>query len=162
MSLQPILVAALLVTAAASAQSIPKEIWGKWTVQRELPTRTISCWGDADAKKLIGTQIEYSDKVFRWERTTTPNPVAEVKMVSAEQFRAQNSSPSSNGSQIDFRQLGIGAPAAMEISIQHKPANITGATVEIPGDDVLVKNADTIVFSVCSLYFEAKRSRDRK
>jgi hypothetical protein len=161
MSLEPILVAALLVTATASAQSIPKEIWGNWTIQRQLPTRTISCWGDSDAEKLIGTQIEYSDKVFRWERTTTPNPVAEVKTVTAEQFRAQNSSPSSNGSQIDFHQLGIGA-AAKEISIQHKPANITGATVEIPGDDVLVKNPDTIVFSVCSLYFEARRNPGKK
>ena len=43
------------------------------------------------------------------------------------------------------------------MSISHQPAEITKTTTEIPGDEVLLKNNDTIVFSVCSLYFEAKR-----
>jgi hypothetical protein len=32
----------------------------------------------------------------------------------------------------------------MLISIHHPPAKITGGTIEIPGDQVLVKNKDTI------------------
>jgi hypothetical protein len=147
----------LSVAELVSAQSIPKEIWGKWTIRRELPTRTISCWGDADAKKIIGTQIEYSNKVFRWNRVTTTNPTAETRTVTAGQFESENSSPSVNGSQVSFQQLGILAGAATEVSIHHGPANITKATVEIPGDSVLVKDANTIIFSVCNLYFEAKR-----
>jgi hypothetical protein len=113
----------LLITSGCLAQNIPSTIWGKWIVQRELPTRTVSCWGEEDAKKIIGTQIEYSDKVFRWK--------------------------------------GI-AKQATEISIHHEPANITGATIEIPGDSVLVKDANTIIFSVCNTYFEAKRIRDNR
>ena len=44
---------AILVGApvGASAQDVPKEIWGKWTIRRIVPTRTISCWGDPEAKK---------------------------------------------------------------------------------------------------------------
>ena len=62
-----------------------------------------------------------------------------------------------NDSQVTFRQLGIKAPTAMEIEIRHPEAHITGATIEIPGDVILVKNKNTIIFSVCNLYFEAKR-----
>jgi hypothetical protein len=152
----------LLLVSGCVAQTIPSTIKGKWIIQRELPTRTISCWGDADAKKIIGTQIEYSDKIFRWGRVVTNNPTAEARMVTASQFNKENSSPSSNGSQVDFRQLGIFAKQALEISIHHDPAEITGATVEIPGDSLLVKNSNTIVFSVCNLYFEAKRVRSHR
>jgi hypothetical protein len=148
-----------LLVAACAAQSVPKEIWGKWTIQRELPTRTISCWGEADAKRLIGTQIEYSDKIFRWKGVATDDPKAEVRIVTADQFRDENSSPSSSGSQVSFRQLGIVTNQATEISIHHKPAKISKATVEIPGDNVLVKDPNTIIISVCSIYFEANRDQ---
>jgi hypothetical protein len=152
----------LLMASGCVAQTIPSTIWGKWRIKRELPTRTISCWGEADAKKIIGTQIEYSDRLFRWNGFVTNNPTAEAKMVSADQFSNENSSPSSNGSQVSFQQLGIVAKQATEISIQHEPAKITGATVEIPGDSVLVKDSSTIIFSVCNLYFEAKRVHDNR
>jgi hypothetical protein len=152
----------LLITSGCLAQNIPSTIWGKWIVQRELPTRTISCWGEEDAKKIIGTQIEYSDKVFRWKGIATSNPTAEERTWTADKFRDENSSPSSSGSQVSFQQLGIVAKQATEISIHHEPANITGATIEIPGDSVLVKDANTIIFSVCNTYFEAKRIRDNR
>jgi hypothetical protein len=141
-----------------AAQTIPKEILGKWVVSRELPTTTISCWGDAEAKTLLGTEIEYSTEVFRWKNVVTNHPVAKVRIVSAEKFHDDNSGQGSDSSQITFRQLGIKASQAVEISIQHPPASITGATVEIPGDDVIVKDKDTIVFSVCNVYFEATRA----
>jgi hypothetical protein len=83
-------------------------------------------------------------------------------MVTADQFSLENSSPSSNGSQVSFHQLGIVAAKALEISIHHEPANITKATVEIPGDSVLVKNSNTIIFSVCNTYFEATRIHDNR
>jgi len=28
----------------ASAQTVPKELWGTWVLRREVPTTTISCW----------------------------------------------------------------------------------------------------------------------
>jgi hypothetical protein len=56
-----------------------------------------------------------------------------------------------------YPEPAIKAKEAMLISIHHPPAKITGGTIEIPGDQVLVKNEDTIIFSACNLYFEAKR-----
>ena len=85
------------------------------------------------------------------------HPDIEVRVVSAEQFERENSSPSVNGSQVSFRQLGIKATRVKRMSIRHQPAEITKATGEIPGDEVLLKNDHTIVFSVCNVYFEAKR-----
>ena len=138
-------------------QTIPEQIWGKWVVTRQIPTTTISCWGAAEAKTLLGTEIEYSPEVFRWKDVVTTQPVAEARIVNAEQFHDDNSSKGANSSQITFRQLGIKANQAMLISIHHPPAEITGGTSEIPGDEVLVKNKGTIVFAACNLYFEAKR-----
>jgi hypothetical protein len=139
-------------------QIIPEDVWGTWVVSREIPTRTISCWGEADAKKLLGTEIEYSGGLFRWKDVVTTQPVAETTMISADQFHDDNSG---SGSQITFSQLSIKSKNAMQISIHHSPANLTGATIEIPGDTVLVRNKDTIIFSVCNVYFEAKRIRTK-
>jgi len=138
-------------------QTIPELIWGKWVVTRQIPTTTISCWGVAEAKTLLGTEIEYSAESFRWKNVVTTHPVAEARIVSAEQFHDDNSGKGSNSSQITFRQLGIKARQAMLISIHHPPAEITGGTIEIPGDEVLVKNKGTIVFAACNVYFEAER-----
>ncbi len=140
-----------------SAQNIPQELVGKWIVQRELPARTISCWGEKEAKAILGTEIEYTTDSFRWKRIVVKHPTVAVVVVSAEQFQRDNSSPSVNGSQVSFRELGINAPEMKQVSINHAPAKIAGATTEVPGDVVLLKNRDAIVFSVCNIYFEAKR-----
>jgi hypothetical protein len=155
----PLMIAASLTLLAATvqAQTVPEQIWGKWVVTRKIPTKTISCWGEAEAKTLLGTEIEYSAESFRWKDVVTTHPVVKARMVSAEQFRDENSGKGSNSSQIAFGQLGIKAKQAMLISINHSPAKITGGTIEIPGDEVLVKNKHTIIFSACNVYFEAKR-----
>jgi hypothetical protein len=147
--------------APAQAQSVLEQIWGKWVVSRKIPTTTISCWDVAQTKTVLGTQIEYSSEVFRWKDVVTAHPTSEAKIVSAEQFHDDNSGRGSNSSQISFRQLGIAAKQVMLISIHHPPANVTGGTTEIPGDEVLVKNKDTIIFAACNMYFEAKRISTR-
>lgn len=152
-----ILAAFVGLVVGATAQEIPSQLRGTWVVKRELPATTISCWGESDAKKLIGTEIEYAAYSFRWKAIVTDHPTVQSRVVSAEQFHEENSSPSANGSQVYFRQLGIAAPRVTEITLGHVPADITGATVEIPGDAVLIKDPDTIVFSVCGVYFEAHR-----
>ena len=152
---------ALLAGSFARAQNIPHELVGKWVIQRELPTRTISCWGNKEATAIIGSEIEYTADSFRWKRVITRHPKVEVHVISAEQFENENSSPSANGSQVSFHQLGINLPETKEVNIEHPAAQITKATSEIPGDLLLVKDHNTIVFSVCNIYFEAKRLRPR-
>jgi hypothetical protein len=139
-------------------QTVPKELWGKWNIRREVPTTTIACWGEEESKKLIGTELEYSAEFFRWQEVVTKNPTAEARSISAEQFHQENSGGGANGSQVDFRQLGIKADKATQVVIRHPAANITSATVEIPGDSVLIKGKNTIVFSICGVYFEAVRN----
>ena len=148
-----------MACGVATAQNIPQELLGKWTIQRELPTRTISCWGEKEAKAIIGSEIEYTADSFRWKTVVVNRPKVEVKIISADRFERENSSPSVNGSQISFRQLGINTPEVKQVTIEHSPAEITKATTEIPGDLLLVKNRKTIIFSVCNVYFGAKRLR---
>lgn len=153
------LVGALLcLVATTKTQSAPSELNGKWKILRTLPTKTISCWGDKEAKSLIGTEIEYSLGSFRWKNITTSSPKVSTRIVTADEFESENSGRSASSSRVTFQQLGITAKRATLVSIEHPPAQITGARAEIPGDEVLIKDRDSIVFSVCNIYFEAKRS----
>ncbi len=141
----------------SAAQTIPKELWGTWVVRREMPTTTISCWGEMEAKSLIGTEIEYSNSMFRWNKVVTKNPEAKTTTITAAQFHDENSGGSGSGSQVTFRQLDIHADKVTQVMVPHPAANITEATIEIPGDTVLIKDKNTIIFSVCQVYFEANR-----
>jgi hypothetical protein len=142
--------------ASTPAQSIPKSLLGSWTVRRELPASTISCWAQDQADKLIVTEIEYSADTLRWRDIGAINPEVEVKTVTANQFMTDNSG---SQSYVDFKVLGIQANEATEISLKHTNSKEWEGTSEIPGDNVLIKNPDTIVFSVCNVYFEAERQR---
>jgi len=106
---------------------------------------------------LIGTELKYSTQLFRWNKVVSKNPTAETITMTAQRFHDENSGGGTNSSQVTFTQLGITEEKAVQIVIRHPAANITGATDEIPGDTVLLKDKDTIIFSVCSVYFEAKR-----
>jgi len=148
----------LFVATCANAQGIPKLIWGKWIISREIPTSGVACWGDAQAKSLLGTNLYYSSRIFRWEKTVIKNPKATEKVLNKKAFEQQYSSFEARYS-VDLRDLGIMAKKVVVISIHHPPENITGATTEIPGDEVFVKNKNALIFSVCGVYFEAKRVR---
>lgn len=145
----------LLRTSAA--QTIPKQLWGTWVVRRELPTTAVSCWDEKAASALIGTEIEYSKMMFRWNKVVTKNPDAKTTTITADQFHDENSGGSSSGSQVTFQQLGIKIDKVAQVVVQHPDANITEATTEIPGDTILIKDKNTIIFSVCAVYFEATR-----
>jgi hypothetical protein len=151
------LTCAVVATLAQIAQTMPNELYGRWEIRRILPARTISCWNYKEARTIIGTEIEYSQISFRWKGIFVKNPKAIVRIVSAEQYHNENSGGSSNSSQVTFQQLGIIAKQTTLITLEHSPAEVTGATTEIPGDEVLIKDRNTIVFSVCSVYFEAER-----
>jgi hypothetical protein len=152
---------AFLMAATQAQQAIPSQFWGKWIVRRVISTRTISCWGDKESKALLGTEIEYSSDVFQWKDVVTKDPVAVVTTTTAEEFQEYASGGGSNGSYVDFAELGVKVPQTTEVSIQHPAADITGGTIEIPGDEFLVKDKNTIVFSACNVYFEAKREKNQ-
>jgi hypothetical protein len=52
------------LVGTTQAQFIPKELWGKWIVRREVPTTTLSCWSEHEAKTLIGTDAEFVFTTF--------------------------------------------------------------------------------------------------
>ncbi len=134
---------------------VPPQLWGKWTITKILPTSTISCWSEKDAKAVLGTTIEYAEDRFAWQDHVTYNPHTTTSAVTSQQFAEDNSGGSAGGSSVSFQQLGIMAPRTREITIGHSDATITGATTEIPGDTVLVVDANHIVFSLCNMYFLA-------
>ncbi|ABF42569.1 hypothetical protein Acid345_3568 [Candidatus Koribacter versatilis Ellin345] len=152
----------ILSGALLTAQQVPATLQGKWVVKRELPTRTISCWGEKEAQQVIGTEIEYTEDSFRWKDHTIHHPKITVRRLTGDQYHDEYSSPASDGSQVDFTQLGIKSATAEQIEFGHPPAHVVSESSEIPGDVVLIKHHDAIVFSVCNVYFEAERAQPRK
>src|SRR5262249_7459651 len=114
---------------------IPNTLWGKWTVVRVLPTkRTIGCWGDSESKALLNTKIESSGDIFRWKDVVTRSPEASMQVFTAQRFHDENSGGGATGNEITLPELGITSNQVTEVSIKHEPAEITKATIEIPGD----------------------------
>lgn len=147
---------------SAPAQEVPSLLRGTWRITRVLRTATISCWGSTDARTLLGTTIEYTQTSLRWKDRVASNLVVSISTVDAETFHDNNSGGGANDSQVTFAQLGIEAPTATQIVLTHSDIKPIRGSYDLPGDAVLIKNRNAIIFSVCNLYFEAKRELPTK
>ena len=146
-----------LVTATIWSQAIPEQLQGRWIIRRTIPTQTISCWDYKQARILHGTTIEYTADSLRWKDRTASHPGVSSREISADDFRMEYSGSGTPDSFVDFRQLGIKKPAATLVVLAHEAiAPIEGADA-LPGDTVLIKDNNTIIISVCNVYFEARR-----
>ena len=141
----------------ATSAAMPQDLLGSWTVVKTLPTKTISCWGESEAKELIGTQIVYSADAFQWKDSAVKNPKVTKTVVTAKDFELNNSGGGANDSSVSLKQIGIKEQRVTQFSIDHADANLTGGTTEIPGDVVLLRDPTHIIFSVCNLYFLAEK-----
>jgi hypothetical protein len=131
---------------------------GKWIIRKVIPTDTVACLDSKQAQTLIGTEIEYRADGFRWKNTTVRSSGTSTNMIGAQEFAQANSGSQSH---VDFNQLGIAASAVKQITISHPEVTIAelsqaGASV-MPGESVLVEAPNTIIFGICSTYFEVQR-----
>ena len=137
---------------------IPQELLGRWVIGRVLPTDAVSCLDGKQAQTLVGTEIEYRTDSFRWRNTTVRSSGVSTNIIGAQEF-FQTSSGS--GSRVDFNQLGIAASAVKQITISHPDVTIAelsqSGSRAVPGESVLVEAPNTIIFEICSTYFEAQR-----
>jgi hypothetical protein len=145
-------------TKATSAAQVPAELIGKWRVARELRTNNITCWDDKQAHTLIGTEIEYGKDSLQWGKTHLKVQHVRKATFDAEQFLREYSG---SGGGVRFHDLGVVTPTVNVLQIQHadiewKDSN-GNAQYEIPGDWALLRDRNSIVISVCSVYFEAQR-----
>lgn len=145
------------VATSTASKDVPEQLLGKWVVRRVIPTPTITCWGGKESKRLIGTEIRYEAHGFRWKEHRTESPDVILEQLTADEFHDQNSGGGAADSQVSLKDLGITTAEVTQVSLSHPDANITGATNEIPGDRVFIKGRDLIVFSVCNVWFEAKK-----
>lgn len=144
-------------SATDNGGTIPQELIGHWTVLRTLPTKTISCWGEAEAKTILGTEIVYTADSLQWKDAVAKDPKVTKNVISARDFALDNSGGGANDSNVSFKQLGITSARVTQLTIEHANANVTGGTTEIPGDVVLLRDPAHIIFSICNLYFLAER-----
>jgi uncharacterized protein len=137
---------------------IPQELLGKWIIRKMIPTNTVTCLDSKQAQALVGTEIEYRADGFRWKNTTVRSSGTSTKMIGAQEVAQANSGSQSH---VDFNQLGIAASAVKQITISHPEVTIAelsqGGTSVMPGESVLVEAPNTLIFEICSTYFEVGR-----
>jgi hypothetical protein len=147
----------LVLVASVAAQDIPQQLHGNWLIKRIVPTTTISCWSYKEAQRIVGTEIDYTANSLRWKDRVAINPLVGVSELSAEEFQQEYSGGGANDSQVNFSQLGIRSQSVTRIKLTHPDIKPIWGSYEIPGEEVLVKDKNTIIFSVCNIYFEARR-----
>ncbi len=150
--------AALLALTAGRliADPLPAALRGSWRITRILPTHNVTCWGEDQAAKLVGSTLTYADRSMRWQGGPVPLQGIVTREITDEQFRSENSSGGGLG--VNFDMIGVHANSVTEVDLQHEDADITGATTEVPGDAVLLAAPNRIVVSACGVYYEATKA----
>ncbi|WP_431222090.1 hypothetical protein ACQ86O_17010 [Serratia sp. L9] len=146
--------------AAPAPAPIPSELLGNWSITQIIPTQTVGCWDEKQAQQLIGNNISYKAGSFTWNNQTLRNLGVTSSTVEAQEFVEDNSG---ENSYVDFPVLGISTPSVQRVIIQHQEVSVPGITDQgsegIPGDNVLVKDPDTLILSQCGVWFEAQRQK---
>ena len=142
-----------------SGSPIPQELWGKWTIQKVLPTQNAACWDQKQADALVGTSLEYRADSFAWKEKTLRNLGSTTSMLQAKQFAEDNSG---SAGVVDFHQLGISSASVKQIEIQHPDASVydssSNCCAAVPGETVMMTDAKTLVLGVCGVYYRVSRA----
>jgi hypothetical protein len=137
---------------------VPAALIGNWSVVRQLPTFGITCWSGQEARFLLGKRFELKSESLQWQHNRVPTQNVRITTFDDESFFKANSG---SGGGEHLHELGVSSPTAQVVEIQHpdiKWKDPSGQDhYEIPGDWALLKDPNTIVVSVCNVYFEARR-----
>ncbi len=145
-----------LMTGHLSAEPLPAALRGTWRITHILTTHNVTCWGQQQAAKLVGSTLSYSDRSMRWQGGSVPLQGIVTREVTADEFATENGGSSTNV--LNFDMVGIHGISVTEVDLQHEDADITGATTEVPGDAVLLAAPNRIVVSACGVYYEAVKA----
>jgi hypothetical protein len=144
---------------------VPQELLGRWTVRRYFPIDGVTCWDDRQAKAVVGTVLEYRSDGFSWNGKTMRSLGTTTSTIKAQTF-AEDNAGGSGGGAVSFAKLGIVAPAVTQIDIRHPDAMVynkgSDCCSSVPGETMLKKSPDTLIFSLCGIFYEAVRNTGAK
>ncbi len=131
------------------AQSMPPSIAGKWRIVRILPTHNPQCWNEERARTLLGTTLTYRTRMMIWHGGLEPINEVFSRTLTRRAFQDEY--------KVDLAELGIAAATVTEFDLQHEDADVTGSTIEVPGDTIVVAGPGKIVVSACGVFYSAVR-----
>ena len=137
-----------------AAEPLPPELTGSWRILRILPTRNVTCWDEKQARTVLGTTLSYSPSVMLWRSREFRLQGIDTRELTADEFLQETGHGQYYA---DFAQLGIHRKSVTEVTLKHKDADITGSSVEMPGDNVLLAGRNRIIVSACNVCYEAVR-----
>ncbi len=146
-ALVPILAAVLAVLAIAPAAlaQMPKELGGCWQTTKALQTSNVRSLTPVEANTFLGRKLLFSPALARSGGTSLQSPQYYVRKVAAADF--------ADAFGIAFRDIGILEKSAVEIDIYREKNQLT----EFPGNLVLIKNSQSILWNWRGVFFEASR-----
>lgn len=133
----------------ATAQAMPSSISGIWKIVKVIPTHNTACWDADRARTLVGSTPHYQQKALTWQGGRVAIIEALNRKLSDREFQQDY--------RVSLTELGIHAPGAQQIHLQHEAANVTGTTTEVPGDTILLAGPGRIIVSACGVFYSAVR-----
>jgi len=146
----PLLVAVLALFAIPIAQAqLPKDLAGCWLTTQILRTANVQTMGPAEAHSFIGRKLIFSASTARSGSTVLRSPEYYVRQVKGSDF--------ADAFQIRLEDIGIPTDSATEVDIYREKSQLT----EFPGNLLLLKDKETLVWNWRGTFFEAKRCSNK-
>ena len=142
-----ILVGALMAFAGWSkaCAQMPKELAGCWQTTRALQTSNPQSLSPAEARAFLGRKLRFTPSLARSGDAVLKAPQYYVRQVKASDF--------ADAFTITLKDIGISGDSAVEVDIYREKNQLT----EFPGNLVLLKNKQSILWNWRGVFFEAKR-----
>ncbi len=142
-----VLASALAVLAGPNMAwaQMPKELGGCWQTTRVLQTSNVQSLTPAAARAFLGRKLKFSPSLARSGDAVLQLPQYYVRQVKAADF--------ADAFAIPLKDIGITENSALEVDIYREKNQLT----EFPGNLVLLKNKQSILWNWRGVFFEAKR-----
>ena len=145
----------LLLTAIAHAQQIQTDavgaIRGTWVITSIYRTQNVEGPSSAEQKKLIGSEIVYSNRSLKSCGQSVAITSVDQNRVDANNFLANT--------RVRFTEVEINAASVTEVVLNNRRAGRCFEAFPVPGQDVYLKSKDEILIDFEGVFYRVLRKR---
>jgi hypothetical protein len=143
----------LVLTVMAHAQQHRTDasaIRGRWVITAIYHTQ-VEGPSPAEQKKLIGSEIVYSDRSLKSCGQSVAITSVNQNRVDADEFLADT--------RVRFTDVGINASSVTELVLNNRLAGSCFEVFPLPGQDVYLKSKDEILIAFEGVFYRAVRKK---
>jgi hypothetical protein len=133
------------------AENAANAIRGTWVIKSIYRTQNVQGPTPAQQKKLIRSEIVYSDRTLKSCGQSVPISAIRQDRVDSAEFLATT--------RVRFTEVDIHAASVMEVVLNHREAGRCFEAFPLPGQDVYLKSKDETVIAFEGVFYRAVRKK---